>query len=179
MADMGVRLLTDGESYAAVSRRYDVPVKTLKSWFPRPIITPKTTRNNIKISKLSEKVAKPITTIAFTPTEFNNRLSNLAENLVDTAINGAETSRYLSSIARKCALRATFDDKDPEDPDGVQSLKALQRTAALTRVANDAAAPGLALLKAQSEAVGKIMEIPGDADDPSGAVVVEILRLGN
>lgn len=85
------------------------------------------------------------------------KLRNISNSLAHAAENGAATAHRLSAIANTQAQKV-----DEENP--MNSQEHLQAIAALTKIANEAAALGLGLVNANK---GAVMEDPKALDQPT------------
>jgi phage-related tail protein len=150
------RRLSAGETAASLSREFQVSETVISKRFSQ---FPKDT-----IAKLGKELAQ------LTPAAQTAAVS-LADELRSISGHLAAAARYGSATAHRLQALAHGEVQKIDDADPLQSLDALKGVQALTRVANESAATGLALLGANRDAnKGKSDPVPLSltSDDADG-----------
>lgn len=136
-----------GESDSALGREFGISEAAIRKRFG-----PKVRSESSKVRKVAETLALANAALAELPPSQRGAAISLADmlgrvsrDLATSALNGARTSAILSGVATKAAERV-----NPDAP--MESQEDLQAVAAVTRMANDAASVGLALIAANRQA---------------------------
>jgi len=146
------RRLAD-ESDSALGREFGISEAMIRKRFG-----PKVRSDGAKVRKVAETLALANAALAELPPSQRGAAISLADmlgrvsrDLATSALNGARTSAIMSSVATRAAERVK-----PEAP--MESQEDLQAVAAATKLANDAASVGLALIAANRQA-----PLPGES----------------
>lgn len=141
--EIGARLLK-GEAGRVLAREYGISEAAIRKRFGTQNKQIKDVANQLVSAELAFK-ALPISAQISART-LADRLKSISENLAGAAEYGAMTAHRLAGIAHDQVSKV--DDAEPE-----KSYDALQRVAALTKMANNSAEIGINLLRANKEAV--------------------------
>jgi hypothetical protein len=131
------RRLANGEKAAVLAREFGVSSPTISERFSE---FPKA-----KVRELGAALAELPVQAQAAAVSLADELRMIGGNLAAAARNGSATAALLSGIAHTAALKV-----DKEDP--MKSQGPLQAVAALTKLTNESASMGLAILGANREA---------------------------
>lgn len=136
-----------GEGVRALAREFGVDESTV-----RAKVSPQTPRVREVAHQLAEAqnalAALPVAQ-QYTAVSLAEKLRNISVSLANAAELGAATAHRMAALANGAAQ--AVDDADP-------TSEQVGKVAALTKVANDAASPALALLAANKESVNRLNE---------------------
>lgn len=138
------RRLLNGESPADIAKDYPVTPTAIRQRKASSSDKIKDVANQIVAT--DEALSKlPITSQKLAQT-FAMKLQALSDHMLGAGILGAATAHRLHGIAH-----AKVQEIDDADPLGPESMEALKNVAVLTKVANDAAVIGSAILAANKD----------------------------
>lgn len=154
-AEVDKRLLS-GEPPASIAPDYKVTPTAIRQ---RKLSTTDNIKNvaNQIVATEQALAALPIAS-QITAQTFAAKLRAMSDNMLDGACLGAATFHRLASVANQEVQK--IDDADPEG-----SMDSIKLVAALTKVANEAMAPAVALINANKEEA-KRANSPQDEDHP-------------
>lgn len=158
--------LIAGEKAAQLAIEFGINRAAISRKFSQQIATVKSVANQIVAAEDALKslpVAQQISAI-----NLADQMRAISGHLAGAANYGAATAHRLSGIANAKVL--LIDDGAPLSPASLDELKGI---AVLTRLANDAAAIPLGLLKANKELVDD-MNKRGAPEDELGSILAEI-----
>lgn len=154
--EIGTRLL-QGEQAASLAREFGVGKAAISMRFSKRIETVKSVAGQIV------QTEKALSLLNLTE---QSQAFSLAAGLMDISKHLVGAARYGSMTAHRLAGIANGQVEKIDDAEPLESIESLKGIAALTKMANDAAATGINLLNANKDAVK-------DMNAPQGPAAIE------
>lgn len=155
------RRLAAGETVSALAAEFGVGRATIRQF----------STVSATVRKVAEKVAAAQAELEALPPaqqhqvlSLADRLRKVSDSLADAAVAGADTSRHLHALANAAARKINAETFKTAGED-------LRAVAALTKMANEAAAVPIGLMSASKSGA----RLPGDDADEGLPTVVELI----